>query len=584
MKRSRFIVGIDLGTTHCALAYADSTLPDPAVLALPIPQIVAPGTFESRPTLPSCLYLAAPAEFPAQALTLPWDPPKRQSVVGEFARHHGAATPMRLVSSAKSWLCHNGIDRTSPTLPFQSPEEVGKVSPVAASAAYLNHLAGVWSAAFPEAPLAKQDLYLTVPASFDAVARELTVQAAAEAGLPHVTLIEEPQAAFYAWLDASGDAWRKCLRVGDVVLVCDIGGGTTDFSLITVRDSAGQFELERIAVGDHILLGGDNMDLAIAALVAGRIAETGGMRLDAWQNRALALACRSAKEALLGEEARESVPVTVLGRGRSIVGGTVQAELGRVDVARLLLDGFFPLCGKGEAPQVRRRTGLVELGLPFAADVAVTRHLGRFLTEHGASPTAVLFNGGVMKSRALRERVVAALEGWSGARTQLVEGTNYDLAVAQGAAYYGLVRRGQGIRIRGGTARAYYIGIASSLPAVPGLEPPIKAICVAPKGMEEGTELDLPGEELGLVVGEPAEFRFLSSTTRSDSIGSQCDELLDETAPLEVALPPSESAKAGELVPVHLRTRVTEVGTLELWCVARDGARWKLEYDLRGEK
>jgi molecular chaperone DnaK (HSP70) len=588
---ARFVVGIDLGTTNSSLAYVD-TAEGPAVKMLELPQLVAPGTVAGRPLLPSFLYLASAAEFPKGALDLPWG--GQPFAVGELARAHGWQVPMRLVSSAKSWLSHAGVDRTAAILPPLPPGaeavDVERVSPVEVSARYLRHLRSAWDHLMARgdesARLAAQDVYLTVPASFDAAARELTVRAATAAGL-EVTLLEEPQAAFYSWLGHHGEKWRKLLNVGDVVLVCDVGGGTTDFSLISVNDEGGQLALSRIAVGDHILLGGDNMDLALSATVAARLADE-GTKLDAWQSRSLTHACRAAKESLLSDGDLQKAPVAVLGRGRSLVGGTIQSELQRSDVQSLILDGFFPSCGAGDLPRTKKRTGLQELGLPFAADPAVTRHLAKFIGSH-KSASAILFNGGVMKSPPLRRRIVETLDSWSDDPENdllVLDGTDFDLAVAHGAAYYGLVRRGKGVRIRGGTARTYYIGVESSMPAVPGMEPPLKAICVAPRGMEEGTDAEVAGEELGLVVGEPAEFRFLSSTTRADPVGAVVEDRdgIDDTAPMEIDLPPSPTGQKGQLVPVRLSARVTEVGTLEVWCVARDGARWKLEYDLRGDE
>jgi hypothetical protein len=589
---ARYVVGIDLGTTNSAIGYVDTADEKPAVRPFAIPQVTQPGVVEERPTLPSFLYLAAPEELPAGAFALPWSGSEHKNTLvtaGELARSHGWKVPMRLVSSAKSWLCATHVDRTAPILPWGAPEEVGKRSPVSVSTAYLAHLRGAWDRAFPQAPLAEQDVFLTVPASFDAVARELTVRAATEAGLPKVTLLEEPQAAFYAWLARQGDAWRKQLEVGDVVLVCDIGGGTTDFSLIAASESDGNLVLERVAVGDHILLGGDNMDLALAHQVRARL-EAEGHKLDAWQMASLVHSCRQAKEDLLNHPDRASAPIVVLGRGSKLIGGSIKTELARAEL-EILLDGFFPIVDAEARPQKARRVGLRELGLPFAADPAVTRHLAGFLggqREQHRRATAVLFNGGVMKGRPLRQRILETLDGWSDSPEddlKVLEGNDLDLAVAHGAAYYGLVRRGKGVRIRGGTARAYYIGIESSMPAVPGMSPPLKALCVAPFGMEEGTEATLPDEELGLVVGEPAEFRFLSSSTRRDdragTMVEDAERELAELAPVSAALP-AEDGEAGQVVPVTLKSRVTEIGTLELWCEERGGTRrWKLEYNVR---
>ena len=584
---ARFVVGIDLGTTNTAVAYARLG-DDAAVTPFPIPQLVAPGEIAPRATLPSFLYLPGP-ELPLEAARLPWGSPGW--IVGTLAQSRGAEVPARLVASAKSWLSHGGVDRTAPILPLglgEGDAQLAKVSPVEASARYLGHVRAAWDQAFSAegAPLADQDVLVTVPASFDAVARELTVRAATEAGLPHVTLLEEPQAAFYAWLSQKGEAWRKELEVGDVVLVCDVGGGTTDFSLIAAVDQGGTLALERVAVGDHILLGGDNMDLALAYRVRQRL-EAEGHTIDAWQQVALTHACRGAKEQLLSGTA-DSAPVTLLGRGSRLIGGSIRAEVTRAEVEALLVDGFFPLVAADARPERARRTALRTLGLPYATDAAVTRHLAAFVGAHRRA-TAVLFNGGVMKARMLQRRVTETLDGWSDSPEddlKVLSGADLDLAVAEGAAYYGLVRRGKGVRIRGGTARAYYLGIESSEPAVPGMSPPIRALCVAPFGMEEGTELAIDAQELGLVVGEPVEFRFLtSSTRREDKAGAFVDVAraqgeLTELAPVAATL---ESGGAeGEIVPVTLRAKLDEVGTLQLSCVEREGGHaHRLAYDLR---
>ena len=582
----RWIVGIDLGTTNTALAAVDTHAGENApVETIAVPQLIAPALVEPRATLPSFLLLPGPGELPAGATALPWSD-EQDFVVGELARARGAELPARLVSSAKSWLCHGSVDRTAPILPWGAAADTTKVSPVQASTRYLQHLAGAWAALHPDEPLAHQDVFLTVPASFDAVARELTIEAARAAGLAHVTLLEEPQAAFYSWLAHQGDGWRKQLRVGDVVLVCDVGGGTTDFSLIAVTDRAGDLELERVAVGDHILLGGDNMDLALSYFLAGQLAEK-GTRLDAWQQRALTISCRGAKEQLFAAIAPERVPIAVLGRGSRVIGGSIKTELRREDVAASILDGFFPVCAVDARPARARRVGLTEMGLAYAHDPAITRHLAEFIGRHGRSPSAILWNGGVMKGDALRQRLMDTVAGWTGGTApRALTGTDLDLAVAHGAACYGLTRRGRGVRIRGGAARAYYIGVETAMPAVPGMPPPIKAVCVVPFGMEEGSQADVPAHEMGLIVGEPAEFRFLGSSTRKqDPIGAGVEgwgvSELDELAPVEASLPAENGAAEGAIVPVKLHTHVTAVGTLELWCVARDGRRWKLEFDVR---
>lgn len=602
---SRFVIGIDLGTTNCALAYADTAAigEDPAlppVSVLGIAQLVHPGEVRAEPLLPSALLLPGPADFPSGSLELPWDGAGGQ-VIGRLALRRGAELAGKLVSSAKSWLCHAGVDRTAPILPWTAAPGVSRLSPVEASRRYLEYLRQAWDHAMPEAPFASQQVLVTVPASFDAVARDLTQRAAEQAGYRQVTLLEEPQAAFYAWIERH-PGWRERVTVGDLILVVDIGGGTTDFTLIAVTERAGELALERVAVGDHILLGGDNMDLALARLVEAELAQA-GRKLDAMQLQALWHNCRAAKEKLLDPESGvDEEPVTILGRGSGLVGGVIKGKLKRADVGRVLLDGFFPEVSSQEEPRRVRRVALQEIGLPYAADPAVTRHLAQFLrqqasqAEHGAvrrgvsglaTPTHVLFNGGVLHAPLVRERLMAVLNSWLAAEgaapARLLEGEDLMQAVARGAAYYGLARRGKGVRIRGGVPRTYYVGIESALPAVPGLPNPLKALTVAPFGMEEGTQARVPGPEFGLTVGEPAEFRFFSSASRkNDEIGALIEEVgddIEELSPIEVTLPASEGG--GPMTPVTLETVVTETGVLQLWCVARDGRRWKLEFNVR---
>ncbi len=582
------ILGIDLGTTNSALAVATEA----GARAVPIVQVTGPGETAERPTLPSFLLLPNEQEVPPAQLQLPWSGPLRYAV-GTFARERGAELPHRLVASAKSWLCNPSIDRTAQVLPFRGAnreldaEMAGgeRVSPVNASARYLAHLRAAWDDANPDEPADEQEVLVTVPASFDAVARELTVVAAREAGFEKITLLEEPQAAFYAYLAARGEAWRKDLAPGDVVLVCDIGGGTTDFSLIEVTDDGGALALERIAVGDHILLGGDNMDLALAALVGKQLAD-GGKTLDAMQQRALVHAARRAKETLLADDSAKSVPISILGRGSKLIGGTMKAEIKRAEAEALLIDGFFPIVEANARAERRRGGGLREMGLPYAHDPGITRHLAEFLGRFGRMPTAVLFNGGVMKAARVEARIVELLRAWCKRDVTVLRGADLDLAVALGAAHYGVVRAGKGVRIRGGTARAYYIGIESAMPAIPGFAPPVKALCVAPQGLEEGSRVELPDDELGLVVGEMATFRFFAAATRKDDAAGALIDAdatgMSELDPVEKLVAVEGTRTPGELVPVRLEAHVTEVGTLELWCVARDGhGRWKLEYSVR---
>ena len=618
---ARFSLGIDLGTTHCALSYVDRAASDGDKVVqgvLDIPQLTGPASIEAKPLLPSFLYLPHESELAPGDLALPWSA-AQDFAVGEFARSRGAATPIRLVSSAKSWLCHPGVDRRSPLLPADAPAEVQRVSPLTASIRYLSHLRCAWDQAHPEAPFDAQDITVTIPASFDPAARELTAEACQAAGYQRLTLLEEPQAALYSWIQASGGDWRKQVKHGDVLLVVDVGGGTTDLSLIAVQERDGQLELQRVAVGEHILLGGDNMDLALAYGVARKLAAE-GKQLDAWQTRALAHGCRAAKEQLLADETRQSVPdsvpVVVPSRGSKLIGGSIRTEVTRAEVLALLVEGFFPPVSVSDKPVTRARGALTQLGLPYAQDAAVTRHLAAFLSRQagatapidslqgtqqtpsgsGASflhPTAILFNGGVLKAPQIEQRLVQVINGWLAAEgaepARLLDGANLDLAVARGAAYYGHVAAsGRGVRIRGGTAQSYYVGVESNMPAIPGMEPPLSALCLAPFGMEEGTEVALDAQAFGLVVGEPVRLRFFgSSVRRTDQVGTLLDfwgpEELVELQEIEANLP-AQGRTPGEVVAVHLHARVTDIGTLELNAVPVGGSeRWKVTLDVRAD-
>ncbi len=613
-SKAKYIVGIDLGTTNCAIAstpFLKEEGEKAEISLFSISQLINPNEVAEQKLLPSFLYLPGEYDFPKGSINLPWEN-NHTNVVGELARKRGAENPTRFVSSAKSWLCHSGVNRTQAILPWQAPAEIPKVSPLEASKLYLEYLREAWdykqSQLSTNDKLVDQEILLTVPASFDMAARDLTMKAAELAGLHNVTLLEEPQAAFYSWIESQGDGWRKQVKVGDLILVCDVGGGTTDFSLIAVSEENGELMLNRVAVGEHILLGGDNMDLALARLLQVRLQER-GTRIDNWQLQSLWYRCRVAKERLLTDPTLEREPVTILGKGTGLVGGTISTELTRADIEQVLLQGFFPSCNSTDMPAKQRRVGLQEIGLPYAADAAVTKHLAKFLsqqirsnsesdkyqirqTETGfACPTAILFNGGVMKADILRQQVVSTLNKWlsEAGFEPIKELTSDDLdtAVARGAAYYGQARQGRGVRIRGGAGRTYYVGIESSMPAIPGMPAPLKALCVVPFGMEEGTSAKIHEQQFGLIVGEPAEFRFLSSTIRKkDPIGTMIEDWgdeLQELSPLEVTL--ELAGQEDSVLPVELESRMTEIGTLELWCVARDNEhRWKLEFNVREQE
>lgn len=604
----RYSVGIDLGTTHCVLSYVDLQTSDDAVAidVFAVPQLTGPGVIEDKKQLASFTYLPHPAEIPDGSTALPWTG-KADHLVGEIARNLGGKAPIRLVSSAKSWLCHAGVDCKQAILPVDAPEDVQRISPFAASMAYLQHLRDAWNHRFPDDRLEHQDLTITVPASFDPAARELTVEAARAVGLHQAILLEEPQGALYSWIENSEGDWRNHVNVGDVILVIDIGGGTTDLSLIAVTERDGNLELTRVAVGDHILLGGDNMDLALAYTVKAKLEQDSGKTLEGWQLQSLTHACREAKEKLFNQPELGSMPIVVASRGSSLIGGTLRTELTRDELNRVLVEGFLPRVGVGEKPVNRPRSGLRSAGLPYAQDAGITRHLAAFLSRQkdatsefnsiqlpeNASflhPSAVLFNGGVLKAGVLAERLMTVLNDWLQAEqaphARLLQGADLDLAVARGAAYYGFVRKGKGVRIKGGTAAAYYVGVESAMPAVPGLPPEVEALCIAPFGMEEGTEQVLPNDEFGLIIGEPVRFRFFGSKTRREDVaGTRLErwreDELEELDEIEITLP-EEGHSAGEVVPVHLSSAVTEVGTLELRAVSRrDQQRWKIEFDVR---
>ena len=607
MPRSRFIVGIDLGTTNCAVAYVDTKgreRPAADIQIFEVPQLVAAGETAGRAMLPSFLYLPGAHELPAGATALPWRE-ENDRIVGEFARDQGARVPTHLVSSAKSWLCHGGVDREAAILPWQAPGEARKVSPVEASSEYLKHIRDAWNWHFGREDeahaLERQEVVLTVPASFDEAARELTVSTARQAGLTHLTLLEEPQAAFYCWIVTHQDGWQSQVRAGELILVCDIGGGTTDFSLISVVETPTGPGFRRVAVGDHLLLGGDNMDLALAHHVETKL---GRARLDVEQWSALRFACRTAKEKLLDNTADHARwPVTIAGRGSKLIGGSIQAELVSDDVNTLVLDGFFPACGLDEPLARATKSGLQEFGLPYVSDPAITKHLSAFLRAHASEanapsaqpdgivrasrPEAILFNGGALTPTIVRTRLTDTVAGWFRApdqpdwRPRVLANESLDLAVAMGAAYYGVVRRGGGIRIGGGTARSMSVGIQSDLAT-----PKESWLCVVPRDAQEGDAFEIAGHDFELLMGQHVSFPLASSSVRaSDRAGDlleTADDSMRALPPLVGFMKVGRKAKA-DRVPIALVSRLTEVGTVELWCRSKtDERRWQLQIQLRG--
>jgi len=667
----KYSIGIDLGTTNSELAYSllvsdGQSAPKPSILS--IPQFVEPSIIESRSVLPSSLYIGPEEERDTANWALPWDSmetaltdsndaskaatdtpsdgggaikrakgffkkvfgldsssdvaalgvsnPNAFYLVGEIASRRAAEYPERVVTSAKSWLTCAKVDRHQPILPWNIPDAVCKVSPVEASRRYLAHFVAAWNNAFPDDPIFDQQVVLAVPASFDESARELTREAAGRAGLNLETLLflEEPQAALYSWLAESGDAWRKELELGDVTLVCDVGGGTTDLSLIRAEEEDGELILRRLAVGNRLLLGGDNIDLALAHRAAELFKEQ-GVELNPWQSSALQRQCRDAKEALLASDdstESDSYKISILGRSSKLVGESVSILFPKADAIAIALEGFFPKSLLTDRPKRRSGMGLREAGLPYESDAAIMRHVAAFLnskfgdSDDVVKPTRFLLNGGVFKSKLIEARFEEQLGEWypDVKPTNLSPDANLESAVACGAAYYGSVKHGSGVRIRGASPRSYYIGIETAAPAIPGVKRPLKALCVSPMGMEEGSECEVPSEPFELLVGEPATFRFFSSTTRPqdrpgvvvdwfdpDEQGADSSSDLHETDPIETRFDSalddeSETLQDAEpeYVAVKFHTGITELGAMEIWCDEVDGSRsWTLQFSVREE-
>lgn len=600
MSKPYCLIGIDFGTTHCTLAFHKIGEGVSEIQQFAIPQLMSPATLCEQHLLPSFLFFPPKEELDNHAASLVWDK-SRQYCVGKFAQERGGELPLQLVASSKSWLCHSGINRRDPLLPLHWESAESKVSPLQASSYILQHLREAWEYIFPERSFAEQEIYITVPASFDPAARQLVLEAAQLAKYPEVILLEEPQAAFYAWLQSAGDEWRKGLQVGDRLLVIDIGGGTTDFSLISIGEKNGDLELNRLAVGAHLLLGGDNIDLTLAHLAKSKLEEM-GHEIDEWQMQGVVQACRRAKENLLGENPADSFDITVMGRGSRLIGGSLSVTLAKEEVLTMVLEGFFPFVEASEQSKIEQRSGMQQIGLPFAQDPRITAHLAKFLSQEGEGsggsteqfivPKAVLFNGGSTKSEKIRQRLIEQLNLWAEnfhlQKVRELPHADYDYAVSRGAVFYGLARQGKAIRIRSGTSRSYYIGVEEAIPAVPGMAIPLKAVCVVPYGMEEGSELTLSQQKFALVLGERATFRFFSRSTERlpdgalpeiGTIVKRWRQELTELNPLEVLLDKSDSD--GKTIQVQLHSKVTELGVFELWCVAEDGRKWKLEFDIR---
>lgn len=605
----RYVIGIDLGTTNSAVAYvdlreaADATGHRPLHL-FEIPQLVAPAELGQRSMLPSFLYLPGAFDLPPGSTVLPWDG-ERAYAVGELAREQGARVPGRLVSSAKSWLSHAGVDRTAPILPWGASGEIPKVSPIEASMRYLQHVREAWDARMAagreEETFAAQTIVLTVPASFDEVARELTLDAAERAGIRRTILLEEPLAAFYAWLADHESDWQAQMQDGQLILVCDVGGGTTDLTVVGIRRGETGLRFDRLAVGEHLMLGGDNMDMTLGRHLEAKLLGQPG-KLDAQRWHQLVHQCRAAKETLLsGSSTPPVMDITVIGTGGQVIGGALKGALAREEVEGLILDGFFPRTRLDEAPAQRRRMGLTELGLPYVQDPAITRHLaafwGRFQTflqeetgRQSVYPDFVLFNGGTLIPATIRARLREVIRDWfqpvAGAAWEPVElhNPNAELAVALGAAYFGIVRLGQGVRVGSGSPRAYFVGVETGdASSTDGIE---TAVCLVPRGTEEGFETELAELAFSALTNQPVSFQLFTSSTRiGDRMGDVVQLGADEISPL----PPIRSVLrfgkgAVKSIPVQLAVRLTAIGTLELWCQSSQSEhRWQLQFDLRRE-
>ncbi|HEY1995959.1 Hsp70 family protein [Paraburkholderia sp.] len=600
----QYIVGIDLGTSNTVVAYAEAG--SEQIRVFDIDQLVSPGEVAARELLPSVRYQAAPRELSAGDLQLPWstasesqESGSQRAVIGRLARTLGAQVPGRLVASAKSWLSHAAVDRVAPILPWGAPDDVDKVSPVAASASYLAHVRAAWNHRFPQALLEDQDVVLTVPASFDDGARALTLEAARMARLPTLRLLEEPQAAFYDWLFQHRGTLAAELADTRLVLICDVGGGTTDFTLIKVQMQGGEPQLTRIGVGNHLMLGGDNMDLALAHLAESRLS-TPQTRLSAASLSQLVERCRGAKEQLLGAQAPESAPITLLGAGSKLIGGARSAELTRAEVEQIIVDGFFPAVAADARPG-RPRGAIVEFGLPYASDPAITRHVAAFLSRLAAQsrealgvsgsplgedalpmPDTLLLNGGVFRAQPLTARLASTLGTWRGAPLNVLHNANPDVAVARGAVAYALARAGHAPRIGGGSPRSYFLMLDEDAHALTG-------VCVLPRGTEEGHEIHLADRSFALRLGHPVQFHLVSSTADTAWQPGEIAQLplgdFVRLPPIATVVQPRGAVQSHE-TPVQIVTSLTEVGTLEVHCIdANDAAqRWLLEFQLRGSE
>lgn len=602
---AKYVVGIDLGTTNSAVTYIDTHQSPWRIRLLPLPQLTAANLVEARDTLPSFHFQGLPKEVAEGSLRLPWHVQDRDWCVGVMAREEGLKSPGRVIASAKSWLCHSGVDREAKLLPWQAAANVDRLSPVDVSARFLAHIRDVWNVQFPKDRLDEQDVVITLPASFDEVARELTVRAAAQAGLSDIVLIEEPQAAFYAWVYRHDADWFSIVEAGHTILVCDIGGGTSDFTLIQVRQSdaldpsssaldvkqkSQAVQFHRIAVGDHLILGGDNLDLALAHHIEAKISKGGKLNTKQWD--VLLRSCRRVKETLLAADAPDHATINLPGTGSKVIDGGLQTQVSRAEVEELLVEGFLPKTAIDEMPR-KGQSGFREFGLPYASDPAMTRHLAAFLRSHanrdsncnGAlRPDVVLFNGGFFASPLLQRRLLEVVKSWFTRDAHddycpmVLDNDRLDLAVARGAAYYGMVRRGEGVRIAASLARSYYVEVET-------VNGESRAVCLVPGDAEPGRDFHLDSLKLELTISRPVEFSlFVSSTRLTDRPGELVTiqrEQMKALPPIRTVLRTERRNRTGTL-PVTLHAHLSEIGTIDLWCEADESdQRWRLQFDVR---
>ncbi len=587
---AKYLIGIDLGTTNCAVTYK-KIADDAKVNSLAIPQYITKGQYESKTLMPSFLYIPNALEIGLEDINLPWQS-ETTILVGEYAKVKAQTTPNRVISSVKSWLCQPTIDKRKALLPYQAADGVERISPLEAYTHYFEHIKKTWNSSFPDAPLFQQKVIITIPASFEPAARDLTAEAARLCDFEDVTLLEEPQASLYGWIHGN-EKWRDQLSAEEVILVIDVGGGTTDFSLIKVEDEEGNLVLRRIAVGDHILIGGDNIDLMLAHTLQQRLLD-GGQRLESWQMQALVHSCRNAKEKLLSDQNLNEISVSIPGRSSNIFANTVSEILTKQDVERIMLQGFFPEIDIKDHPKSAPRTGLSRFALTYAQEPAVTRHLALFLSKQASqeqnfiAPNVVLFNGGAFKPKVLRAQMMKTINRWLEKEgkplARELDHSAYETSVAIGASVFADALLGNGIRIKGGASHSFYIGIESPMPAIPGFQPQIEALCIATQGMEAGEELIYEEETFSLIVGEPVEFRFFAANHRpEDQLGDVFADWeqagLMELSPLRLTLS-ADNYSNGTSVPVHISARHTEIGTLELTAKAlENNDQWKIAFE-----